>query len=101
MQCMLRKSEVYTWRLSPSTKAALEETARQSNRSVAELLDEIVVDHLASNQGTDESEMAHQRRLHSRAARFAGCFAGDTTARSERARELVRLRLKRRQARAR
>jgi hypothetical protein len=40
---MARKSEVYTWRVSPSTKASLEEEARSSNRSVARLLDEIVL----------------------------------------------------------
>lgn len=96
---MARKSEVYTWRVSPSTKASLEEAARNRNRSVAQLLDEIVADHLKASD-TDESEVARQRRLHARASRFAGCIAGDVARRSERVRELVRARLKRRRPHA-
>ena len=44
---MARKSEVYTWRVSPAMKASLEEAARCTNRSVAKLLDEIVADERA------------------------------------------------------
>ena len=60
---MSRKSEVYTWRLSPATKATLEEAARSTNRSVAQLLDEIVAEHFSSARDTSESEIEHQRRL--------------------------------------
>src|SRR6266700_2453394 len=95
---MPRKSEVYTWRVSPATKASLEEAARSTNRSVARLLDEIVGDHLSSVRDGTESDIEHQRRLHARAARFAGCLAGGPGRRSERVRELVRARLKRRRA---
>jgi hypothetical protein len=94
---MARKSEVYTWRVSPATKASLEEEARSTNRSVARLLDEIVADHLNSRTDPNKSDIEHQGRLHARAARFAGCLAG-TGRRSERVRELVRARLKRRNA---
>ena len=95
---MARKSEVYTWRVSPSTKASLEEAARSTNRSVARLLGEIVADYLGSARDGTESDVEQQRRLHARAARFAGCLAGETGRRSERVRELVRARLKRRRA---
>jgi hypothetical protein len=99
---MGRKSEVYTWRVSPALKADLEEAARAANRSVAQLLDEIVADHLSSTTDTGRSESAHQRRLHDRASRFAGCIAGGVPRRSGRVRELVRARLKsRRRPRAR
>jgi hypothetical protein len=98
---MPRKSEVYTWRVSSSTKASLEEAARNTNRSVAQLLDEIVAEHLSTSDHASESEADHQRRLHSRAARFLGCISSDVVRRSERTRELVRARLKRRHARAR
>ena len=98
---MPRKNEVYTWRVSSTTKASLEEVARSTNRSVAQLLDAIVADHLSSASDGSESEIEHQRRLHARAARFLGSFAGNTVRRSERAGELVRARLKRRHARAR
>jgi predicted DNA-binding protein len=99
---MAGKSEVYTWRVSPETKAGLEEAARNANRSVAQLLDEIVADHLTSIRDRGESDSEHQRRLHARAARFLGCIHGQRTERrSERVRELVRERLKRRYARSR
>src|SRR2546428_5900718 len=93
---MPRKTEVYTWRVSSAMKASLEEAARDTNRSVAQVLDEIVADHLGTTGHAGESEIEHQRRLHARAAHFLGCFAGGGARRSERVRELVRARLKRR-----
>jgi hypothetical protein len=98
---MAAKTEVYTWRVSASMKASLEEAARNSNRSVARLLDEIVAGHLRTSDSIGDSEIDHQRRLHARAARFLGCMSGDVARRSERTRELVRARLNRRRARAR
>jgi hypothetical protein len=96
---MSRKTEVYTWRVSAAMKASLEEAARDTNRSVARLLDEIVAERLdVTGRAT---ELDGQRRLHARAARFLGCIAGGDLRRSERTRELVRARLKRRQDRAR
>jgi hypothetical protein len=89
---MSRKTEVYTWRVSAAMKASLEEAARATNRSVARLLDEIVAERLARGP-TSEAEMDSQRRLHARAARFAGRFSGTNPARSEGARVLVRARL--------
>ena len=90
---------MYTWRVSSSTKTGLEEAARNTNRSVAQLLDEIVAEHLISDP-TSDSEIDHQRRLHARAARFLGCMSSGVARRSERARELVRARLNRRRAHA-
>lgn len=98
---MSRKSEVYTWRVSPSMKASLEEAARQTNRSVAKLLDEIVTERLDATGQADEAEMDNQRRLHARAARFAGCFTGTDPRRSAQARARVRARLTERRGRAR
>lgn len=95
---MSRKSEVYTWRVSPEIKATLEEAARSTNRSVAQLLDEIVTEHLSSGDRAGESELEQQRRLHSRAARLLGSISGGVPRRSERTRELVRARLKQRRA---
>lgn len=97
---MARKTEVYTWRLSSVTKASLEEAARDTNRSVAQLLDEIVAERLDAPGRASESDMDNQRRLHARAARLLGCISGGG-ARSERIRQLVRARLKRRRAHAR
>ena len=80
-------------------KASLEEAARDANRSVAGLLDEIVADRLEADGRANDGEADMQRRLHARAARFLGCIAGGDAGRSERARELVRARLTRRQIR--
>jgi hypothetical protein len=97
---MSRKTEVYTWRVSSTIKTALEEAARTTNRSVARLLDEIVAERLEATQ-TGEADMANQRRLHLRAARFAGRFSGTDPIRSERAKARVRARLTARRARVR
>ena len=98
---MRRKTEVYTWRVSSATKAALEEAARTSNRSVARLLDEIVAERLDATGPAGEAEMNNQRRLHARAARFAGRFSGTDPRRSGHVRARVRTRLAERRARAR
>jgi|SRR5437667_11471667 len=90
---MGRKSEVYTWRVSAAMKAGLEEAARKTNRSVARLLDEIVTERLDATGRTDEAEIDTQRRLHVRAARFAGRFSGTHPRRSETAKARVRARL--------
>lgn len=98
---MPRKTEVYTWRVSSAMKAGLEEAARNTNRSVARLLDEIVAERLDAAGQENEAEANSQRRLHARVTRFLGCIASGDARRSERARELVRARLKRRRAHAR
>jgi hypothetical protein len=97
---MSRKTEVYTWRVSSTIKTALEEAARTKNRSVARLLDEMVAERLDAVQ-TGEADMDNQRRLHLRAARFAGRFSGTDPIRSERAKARVRARLTERRARVR
>ena len=98
---MPRKTEVYTWRVSPTTKASLEEAARNTNRSVARLLDEIVAERLDATGRTGEADMDNQRRLHVRAARFAGRFSGTDPVRGETAKARVRARLTSRRARVR
>jgi hypothetical protein len=98
---MPRKTEVYTWRVSSVMKASLEEAARNTHRSVAKLLDEIVAERLDAIGQTSEAEMDKQRRLHVRAARFAGRFSGTNPVRSEGAKALVRARLTERRARVR
>ena len=80
-------------------KASLEEAARNTNRSVARLLDEIVAERLDAAGQKGEAELDNQRRLHVRAARFAGRFSGADPVRSERAKTRVRARLIERRAR--
>jgi hypothetical protein len=91
---MARKSEVYTWRVSPALKASLEEAARAERRSVAELLDQIVGQHVEGARRRGR-EPERQRRLHQRAALFAGRISGSATRRAERSRDLIRARLRR------
>ena len=98
---MSRKSEVYTWRVSSAMKASLEEAARNTNRSVAKLLDEIVAERLDATGRTGEAEMDNQRRLHVRAARFAGRLSGTDPRRGETAKARVRARLSERRTRVR
>jgi hypothetical protein len=92
---MARKTAVYAWRVSPALKRSLEETARSERRSVAGLLDEIVTEHLRKAAGRSGSEIERQRRLQAHAARFAGRLAGNRPDRAEKARALVRARLRR------
>jgi hypothetical protein len=87
------KTEVYTWRVSTALKAGLEEAARAQQRSVAELLDELVAKHLEGVRR--ETEPERQRRLHEQAAVFAGRITGRDSRRAERSRDLIRARLRR------
>ena len=93
---MARKTAVYAWRVSPALKRSLEEAARGERRSVAGLLDEIVTEHLRRAAGRDVSQTERQRELHARAARFVGSIAGRRSDRAEKAREIIRDRLRRR-----
>lgn len=97
---MARKSEVFTWRVSPAMKASLEEAARDTNRSVGKLLEEIVAERLDAAGPAGLAELDYQRRLHARIARFAGRISGTDPHRAEKAAARVRARLKERRARA-
>jgi len=91
------KSEVYSWRVSPELKSALEEAARAEQTSVSKLLDSIVAAWLEQAESNGDQE-AIQRRLHRAAARTLGKIHGGDPRRAERARELVRRRLTKRRA---
>jgi hypothetical protein len=92
----MRKSEVYSWRVAPTTKAALESEARREHQSMAALLERIAEEWLEARrraEGADDG--AEQRRLHAAAARAIGTISGRDPRRSERVRRYVRVRLKR------
>lgn len=95
------KTEVYSWRVSSTTKSRLEDVARRERRTVAELLDEIVTGHLSAHEQQTVADADRQRDLHGRAARFAGCLSGADPHRSAHASRLVRARLAGRRQRAR
>ena len=94
----MSKSEVYSWRVSPELKSALEEAARAERTTVSKLLDSIVTAWLEHADSNGDQE-AIQRRLHRAATRTLGKIHGGDPRRAERARDLVRKRLTKRDAR--
>ena len=93
------KSEVYSWRLSPALKNALEETARQEHATISMLLERIVIGWLAAHRRENSQEEAEQQRLHAVAAATFGTMRGSNPSRSVQVRSLVRARLAKRDAR--
>lgn len=95
----MSKTEVYSWRLTPGLKTALEEAAREKGKSVAKLLEEIARDWLSSSRHRADDEEEVQRRLHAAARPFLGAFEGTDPDRATNARDLLRARLAREHAR--
>lgn len=93
----MKKTEVYSWRISPELKTALEDAARDEGISLAGLLDRIVKDWLerASANGDEE---AVQRRLHAAVEKTLGTLRGGDPHRAEQARDRVREKLRRHHA---
>ncbi len=77
----MAKTEVYSWRLTPEKKAALEAEARAEGKTVAQVLDSLAEDWLASRRSEDDE--AEQRRLHREAAKALGTISGGNPRRSE------------------
>jgi len=92
----MSKSEVYSWRLSPDLKRALEDAARAQGTSVAGLLDRLVRDWLAEHAPGVAGDEARVRK---NALRFVGAVRGGDPRRASRARERVRQKLRNRRAR--
>lgn len=95
----MAKSNVYSWRLEPGLKAALEEEARRRNESLSALLDEIAEQWLdrSSDIGTEE-DRERQDHLHRAAHRCIGTIAGGDSRRAEEARHRVRAKVRRSRA---
>lgn len=88
----MKKSEVYSWRVAPETKMALEAEARREGRSVAALLDRMAREWLTARRrrGVDIREHA---RVRASAEKVLGTIAGGDPRRAERARTAIRERL--------
>jgi hypothetical protein len=92
----MAKTEVYSWRLDPATKVALEDAARKRRASVAAVLDEIVEDWMSRRStGSDTEE---QEALHQAASRYIGAIEGGDPHRAQASRQRLRERLGRRRA---
>jgi hypothetical protein len=89
----MSKTEVYSWRLDPDLKQRLEGAARAEKTSIGGLLDRIARDWLGK-RGWDGDDAAMQRRLRAEAAKWIGSIRGDDPTRAERAKEIVRKRIR-------
>jgi hypothetical protein len=89
----MAKTEVYSWRVDPRTKMALEDEARSEGRSVAEVLNTIVKQWLETRKGQNGDDEAEQARLHARVMKLAGTISGGDPHASEKVREIVRKRI--------
>src|SRR5579859_3906807 len=87
------KSEIFTWRVSPEVKSALEREARRERVTVAALLDLITRQWLQDRRTKLAREAGGQSKLHARAARSIGKIAGENSFRAQSVRTLVRERL--------
>lgn len=93
----MKKTEVYSWRISPDLKSALRDAARHEGTSVARLLERIVTTCL-QHTATDGDEEAIQRRLHNAAEKTIGTIHGGDPQRAVQAAERIRAKLRRRHA---
>ncbi len=93
----MAKTAVYSWRLSPDLKLALEEAARNNRESIAELLERIARESLAGSPDDDEE----QRRVHAAATKYVGTIDGGDPDRATNARQNLHTLLATRYERAR
>jgi hypothetical protein len=91
----MAKTEVYSWRVDRETKMGLEEEARREGISLAQLMDRMAHQWLESRRHDDKSEQA---RLHAAAAKYVGAISGGDPFGSEKVREVVRKRIRERNA---
>ena len=94
MKCMtLRKSEVYSWRVTPDLKSQLERRAREEGITLAALLERISRDWLRAKAAASGEEEREQARIKAAAmAAIGGLRSGDPEL-AERARERLQERL--------
>jgi hypothetical protein len=92
----MRKSEVYSWRVSPELKSALEQEARKEGSSLADLLEKLAREWLEIRRRALANEEHGQERLHAAARTTLGAIRGGRPRRSEQARDLIRQRVRKR-----
>jgi len=95
----MAKSEVYSWRVDPQIKMALEAEARSEGTTVAEVLDRIAKQWLEARKQQNGDDEAEQARLHAAAAKCFGTLSMGDPHGSEKVRETVRKRLEERYGR--
>ena len=94
----MTKTEVYSWRLSPAMKYALEEAARQEQESIGKLLEQIIAQWLAQRRAASDDDTAEQQRLHDAAVQTFGMIRGGDSDRSATVSQAIRAKLAQRRA---
>lgn len=92
------RTEVYSWRVSPELKSALERAAQRRKLSVSKVLEDAARQWLKQS-ASDVAEVEEQRILHEAARQCIGAFSGSDSRRSEDVRQAIRNRLGKRRAR--
>jgi len=92
------KTYVYSWRLSGDLKSDLEREARERKLSVSSLLELAARSYLEKQNGNSQGDEA-QRKIHASAAACFGKIKGRNPNRAETARQAIRGRLRRSNAR--
>ena len=96
----MEKTEVYSWRLDPELKSALESVARMEGTSLARLLDRIAGEWL-EREATSRDSLEAQQRTRAKALRLVGSIHGTDPGRSRNAAQRVKAALARKHARRR
>lgn len=85
------KTDVYSWRVTPARKIALENRARQEGASLAQLLDRITQEWMeARNNDIDPDE---QLKLHAAVRKTLGAISSKNPERAEQAKATIRKKL--------
>jgi hypothetical protein len=92
------KTEVYSWRVSTEIKTGMEQEARRRDISLSAALDLAAKDWLAK-AGAANDPAEEQLRLHRAASECFGVLSSGDARRSEKARQAVQQRLRRRHGR--
>ena len=91
-------TEVYSWRVDPAIKIALENEARREGTTISAVLDQITKSWIDSRErGSDDA--AEQARLQSIVRKTIGTISGKDPRRAEQSKVRVRRRLRKRYAR--
>lgn len=85
----MKKSEVYSWRIEPELKRALEQAAQRERTNMAQLLHRIVRDWLHKERPSDADE-ERQRCLHAAAQQHFGTLHSGGPDLAETAKQRVR-----------
>lgn len=96
----MEKTEVYSWRLDPELKSALEEAARAEGTSLSRLLDRITANWLRRELEPHAKDEA-LRRARQRALGYVGSVRGKDPGRAHAAAQRVKTILQQKHARRR